>query len=480
MEIRTDRKIAVIGAGTMGVGIAQIASAAGHAVVVIDQNAVALDRGKQALQGALDQLVERQRMGADSALAVAERICWSCEIADVAGSALAIEAIVERLDAKCSLFAQLETHMDASAVLASNTSSLSIADIAAPLAHPARLIGLHFFNPVPAMKLVEIISLPNSDPDIVAAATDLMKQWGKYPVIVRDVPGFIVNRVARPYYSEAFAAWEEGLAPELIDHAMTGSGGFRMGPLTLADLIGHDINYAAASSVHDGMVPNVRFRPQPAQARLVEKGELGRKTGRGVYDYGFPLPPPPSPLNAPAMPVSIAPHAGALAGLKALLQADEDPTLPPETMMIGNIRAALGDGRSLGARQDVDILIDYALDFATSGVLVVTTRDTAGERAAESLAAMLGKALVLIPDRPGQIVLRTYAQLANAAMDAVHDKVAGADAIDDAMRFGANYPVGPIAWIRQAGPERVRQALSHIARETGDPFYIPADHWEMI
>ena len=474
MEIRGNSHAAVIGAGTMGCGIAQVASAAGHNVIVIDSNRDALDRGRATLSRSLAAMVKRGRIDEASAAAIEARVDWSPSLADAAGSALAIEAIVERLDAKRALISALAGMMGDEAILASNTSSLSIAAIAAGQPVPERIVGLHFFNPVPAMKLVEVVAGPQTSADVVAASLDLMRRWGKHAVTVRDVPGFIVNRVARPYYAEAFLALEEGLAPALIDGALSLAGGFRMGPLTLADLIGHDINYAAASSVHHGMAPHVRFRPQAAQARLVDAQWLGRKSGRGVYDYAVPPPPLPLIRGEPAASIAISPEAGGLAALASIAAATVDPALPAGIMRIDGIRAGMGDGRPLADREDVDIIIDHLLDPASAAAICANVRDERAAGAAAALAGSLGKDLLLSPDRPGQIALRTWAQLANGAADAVMDGVADEPSIDEAMLYGANYPMGPLHWARAQGIAQVETILRNIAQATGDDIYLPS------
>ena len=461
-------------------GIAQVAAASGHQAVVVDQLETALEKGRERLRDSLDQLVRRGRLDAAQAAAMAAQIQWSTQIDAASDCALVIEAIVERLDVKQALFAKLENVVGDNALLATNTSSLSVTEIAEHLAKPSRFLGLHFFNPVPAMKLVEVVAGAATSQDVVETATSLMNDWGKHPVTVRDVPGFIVNRIARPYYAEAFLAWDEGIEPALIDAALTGSGGFRMGPLTLADMIGHDINYAAAVSVHEGLAPRARFRPQEAQGKLVEQGHLGRKSGQGVYRYGAEMPPLPVRETGTGAVIHLPAAPGAAANLLAGLSAPVEPTLDPGVLLVDGRRVAMGDGRSLNARRDIDVLIDHALDFSASSSLVATVRDEAAAQAAAGLAGALGKQLLIVPDRPGQIVLRTYAQIANGAVDAVREGVASAEAIDEAMLYGANYPVGPLAWAARTGLEQVRETLANIASETGDRLYEPAGDWTAL
>ncbi|HKY83072.1 MAG TPA: 3-hydroxyacyl-CoA dehydrogenase NAD-binding domain-containing protein [Sphingobium sp.] len=473
MEIRSSSKIAVVGAGTMGVGIAQVAAASGHQVVVIDRVETALAKGCETLKGSLDQLVKRGRIDAEQAEAAIARVQWSPQIEAASDCALVIEAIVERLEVKQALFAELENIVGEEALLATNTSSLSVDDIAKPLGMPSRFLGLHFFNPVPAMKLVEVVASAATSPQTVEAVTSLMRGWGKHPVTVRDVPGFIVNRIARPYYAEAFLAWDEGVQPAVVDAALTGSGGFRMGPLMLADMIGHDINYAAAVSVHEALQPRARFRPQGMQGELVEQGHLGRKSGQGIYRYETDMPRPRVREGNAGAVIQLPAVPAAAADLIVELSAPVDPKLDPGVLSVDGQRIALGDGRSLAARED-------ALHVPSSSLLVATVRDEAAAQAAGGLAGALGKELLIVPDRPGQIVLRTYAQIANGAVDAVLEDIANAGAIDEAMVYGANYPVGPLAWAARTGTQRVRKALAHIASETGDRLYEPADDWTSL
>jgi 3-hydroxybutyryl-CoA dehydrogenase len=294
------------------------------------------------------------------------------------------------------------------------------------------------------------------------------------------VPGFIVNRVARPYYAEGFAALGEGIDPAIIDHALTGAGGFRMGPLALADLIGHDVNYAVARSVYDAYDGRTRFRPQTSQQALFDAGTFGRKTGSGVYDYAGEPPEPPllrgaeksTDLTIGNGTVLLMPLVEAARSVG--LAVGESPAVSAEILRINGTTAALGDGRTLAERPDVDVLIDHARDFGTASLLVVTTRNAAAASRIAGFTAAIGKSAVALPDRPGQIVLRTLAQLANAAADAVTDQVASAEGIDEAMRFGANHPEGPLGWANRIGTERVSAALDHIRAATGDPLYAPA------
>ena len=468
--------VAVIGAGTMGSGIAQIAAKAGHRVVVVDANTDALRRGSEALGLSLTNAVVRGAMSEDDAASVMSHIGWSSDLADVAGAKLVIEAIVERLEAKAALFAALADRIGSDAILATNTSSLSIAALADAAPVPERFIGLHFFNPAPVMKLVEIVSGPATAAAVRDEVVALMRQWGKRPVEVRDVPGFIVNRVARPYYAEGFAAIEDGIEPNAVDHALTSCGGFRMGPLALADLIGHDVNFAVTESVHLAYGGKTRFRLQPAQRALVQAGKLGRKAGRGIY-AGAVLPAPvfAAPGPTPSM-IRVSARGGTSVKLfrEAGLVCHEDTTLPHGFVDVDGVRLVMTDGRPLSGRDDVDVLADVARDFAVTNTIVLTARDARTAAVMAGLVQATGRSALVIPDRPGMVVLRTLAQLANAASDAVSDGVASVDAIDEAMVYGANHPEGPLHWTERAGPGRVGAALANIAAATGDDIYTPA------
>ncbi|MBK8227153.1 MAG: 3-hydroxybutyryl-CoA dehydrogenase [Flavobacteriales bacterium] len=281
------KKIAVIGAGTMGSGIAQVAAQAGHQVVLYDARREAVDKALNGLRKTLDKLVEKGKLAKEQANGIHGRIAPASELKELAGSGLVIEAIIEDLAIKKKLFAELEGILTPGAVLATNTSSLSVTAIAAACAKPERVIGLHFFNPAPILPLVEVVPGLITDPGLGARMTDIMQAWGKVPVLCKDTPGFIVNRVARPYYGESIRIFEEGIADmPSIDTALKTYGGFRMGPFELMDLIGNDINFTVTKTVWEAFHYDQRYKPSLTQQRQVESGRLGRKSGRGYYGYG--------------------------------------------------------------------------------------------------------------------------------------------------------------------------------------------------
>lgn len=278
--------VGVLGAGTMGAGIAQVAAQNGSEVVLVDLNQEMLTKAENNLDKVLARLLEKGSISEDEKINIQGRITYSTDVHDFKSSKIVIEAIVEKLEVKHNVFANLETIVSQECILASNTSSLSIASIGSVLKNSSRVIGIHFFNPAPLMPLVEIIPAVQTSQETLDFSKELISSWKKVGVICKDTPGFIVNRVARPYYGEALKIYEEGLADfATIDWAMTTIGGFRMGPFTLMDYIGNDVNYAVTESVFASFYYDPRFRPSFTQKRHMEAGFYGRKSGRGYYNY---------------------------------------------------------------------------------------------------------------------------------------------------------------------------------------------------
>lgn len=289
--------IGVVGAGTMGEGIAQVAAMSNHKVCLVDLNESVLSKAKSNHEKIISRLVEKGKISQSKSLEVLKNINYSSDINALKDSGLVIEAIVEKLEVKHNVFRELEKIVSKDCVLASNTSSLSIASIGSALQNSDRIIGIHFFNPAPLMPLVEVVPGLQTSKFVLDNVYSLIESWGKLPVIAKDTPGFIVNRVARPFYGEALRIYEEGIADfATIDWAMTEIGGFKMGPFTLMDYIGNDVNYAVTESVFTSFYYDPRFKPSFTQKRHFEAGFYGMKSGRGYYDYSNNVE-KPSPLK---------------------------------------------------------------------------------------------------------------------------------------------------------------------------------------
>lgn len=466
--------VAVCGAGAMGSGIAQVAAQSGASVVVFDTQPAALDAGRSRVDTALEASVKkRAKLDRHGAAAVAGRIAWTQDLHDLAGADLTIEAIVEREDVKAELFAKLERVLSTDAVIASNTSSLPISRLAESLRYPGRFVGMHFFNPAPVMKLVEVVAGNLSRPEVVELVSKTATAWGKVAVPVADVPGFIVNRVARPFYAEAFRALGEGAAsPQLIDYLFRDGGGFRMGPLELTDLIGQDVNYAVARSIHDAYAGSTRFIPEMAQASLVDAGRLGRKSNRGVFDYAVEDAhhlPTPEIADAGALK-QIADSGATLADLQDVSRlSTAGEFIVVGDVLLGRSRGRLASSEARDAGRGV-ALFDWSAE-TTPAPLAFSASSDAAAAAAVALAAAAKRKAFRIKDRAGLLVLRSLAQLVNAASDAADENVATEDGIDAAMRFGVNYPFGLFDWANAYGRERLADVLDNIAYETKDDMY---------
>ncbi len=284
--IKEHKIVGVIGGGSMGSGIAQVAATAGLNVFVFDTNADVLDKAKKNLSATFEKLVEKNKLTSDESEKIQTRIVWTNELSHLKDCTLVIEAIIENLAVKQTVFKDLSSILSDDAIVASNTSSLSITALANSYKHPSKFLGLHFFNPAPLMPLVEVIPGLQSKEEVVASCYQLMKIWNKVPVIAKDTPGFIVNRVARPFYGEALRIVEEQIASiEEVDTIMKTKGGFKMGPFELMDLIGNDINYTVTETVWTQTYYDPRYKPSQIQKKMVESGRLGRKTGQGYYAY---------------------------------------------------------------------------------------------------------------------------------------------------------------------------------------------------
>ena len=467
VSLALDTSVFVVGAGIMGAGIAQVAAQAGHPVRLFDAREGAAAAAHAKLATTLDGLAAKGRLEAGEAKAIAARIVVAARLDEAAGAGLVVEAIVESLDAKRGLFRELEGIVGEACVLASNTSSISITALANGLARPQRFVGMHFFNPVPLMKLVEVVSGLQTEADVATAIFDLARRWGKTPVHARSTPGFIVNRIARPYYAETLSLLHERLAePAAVDACLRGAG-FRMGPCELMDLIGLDTNFAVTESVFAANFGDKRYVPSLVQRELVDGGLFGRKSGRGFFAYPAPAVEPAVPFVPPPIPagamlalhgtgVAVDRWAAAFAAAGVRFESDASSRWCGLQTSGGELR--LTDGRTaaqVAAEEGVRDLALFDLAVAPEGGAPGTTlacsfsaSTSAGWRSdAEQWLRIVGWRPCPIGDAPGLVVARTIAMLINEACDAVQQGVCTADGADLAMKLGLNYPAGPFEWL---------------------------------
>jgi 3-hydroxybutyryl-CoA dehydrogenase len=476
--------VAVIGAGTMGAGIVQVAAAAGHPVLLFDQRPEAAQRAVESARAQFARLAEKGKIAAAEADAAGTRLRAAATLADLAPSGLVIEAIVEDLGAKRKLFAELEDIVAPDCLFATNTSSISVTALGAALRRPGRLGGMHFFNPAPLMALVEIVSGLATDPAVAATLFATAVAWGKTAVHAQSTPGFIVNRVARPYYAEALRLLGEGAAdPATLDAVLRLAGGFRMGPFELMDLIGHDVNFAVTQSVWEAFFHDPRFQPSLRQQELVAAGFLGRKSGRGFYDYREnAVPPAPTFAASCERPASVeihgdSPAATALAARLGLPRGT--PHADGRVATAGSAALYQTDGRSATRRAAESgvadtVLLDLALDYGQAKAIAIACADQCSQAAAAAAIGLLqaaGFEVARLDDVPGLAVMRTVAMLANEAADAVNQGVCDAASVDAAMCLGVNYPRGPLAWADGIGIGQVVAVLRHLGEHYGEDRY---------
>jgi len=485
------RKVGVVGLGAMGAGIAQLCVEAGIDTVGRE---VTLELGEQAHERIghfLTRKVDKGQLEQAARDDAMSRLSLTTELADFADCDVVIEAIVEELEPKRQLFAELERICRADAVLATNTSALSVTEIAAATSTAGRVVGMHFFNPAPVLPLVEVVSGLATRSETAAVVYETAKAWGKVPVHAASTPGFIVNRCARPFYAEALRLLAERAAdPATLDAVMREAGGFRMGAFELMDMIGHDVNFAVTRSVWEAYFHDPRFTPSVFQQELVAAGFLGRKSGRGIYGYDAnaskPEPRTESPQVRPAR-IRVAGDAAMTSGLRDRLTASgfdvgkmaADEAIAPSYLVVDDAFVVPCDGRTattiaVGGGQPGVVVFDLAYDYGQCTRLAIARADTCTDEAAAAAIGALqaaGIAVSRIDDVAGLAVMRTVAMLANEAADAVTQGIASARDVDVAMRNGVNYPRGPLAWADTIGLDHVCTVLRNLAAHYGETRY---------
>jgi 3-hydroxybutyryl-CoA dehydrogenase len=476
-------RLGVVGAGTMGAGIAQLGALAGVETVVHDPVAEALASGLEKTRANLAKGAERGRWSGDDADAAADRLSPAEELDGLAGCDFVIEAAPERLDLKRDLFERLSGVCGPEAVLATNTSSIPVTFLATAAERPANVVGMHFFNPAPLMRLVEVIPGIDTGEDAVAAARALGEAMGKRVILAADGPGFLVNRCGRPFYTEALRLLQERVAThEQIDRICRLGAGFRMGPFELMDMVGIDVGFEVAKSFDALSFGEPRWRPNPIQERMARGGRHGRKTGRGYYDYaaGEHRPPDPEPLEpgggesraitiagSGAVPDGLARRAAA-AGFEVL----SEPGDVVEVRALGLPPMLLCADRSLRAFGNPDAVGFHVVPPVEESRLVELTG--APSEQVELHWQRLGFHPEWVADAPGLVLGRIVAQLVNEAMFAVGEGVGSPEDVDAGLELGLNHPRGAVGWGREIGFDRVLAAIEGIWAERRDERYRPA------
>ena len=457
----TIHTVAVIGSGIMGAGIAEVAASHGHPVLVYDINADAISRAIDGIRTRLESRVARGKLSGEACAQTLQRLVPVTDIQALARADLVIEAASEQMAVKKALFAQLAEICPAKTLLTSNTSSISITAIAADLSHPERVAGLHFFNPAPVMKLVEVVSGLATSEEVVEQLSALAVKWGKQPVRCQSTPGFIVNRVARPYYAEAWRALEEQVAaPEAIDAALREGAGFPMGPLELTDMIGQDVNFAVTCSVFNAFWQERRFLPSLVQQELVLAGRFGKKSGQGVYNWRSDRP--------------------AASWLETVSDADSAMSVQRRSDGVTEIDGLLlietqGEtAQTLANRYGQPVVVCDRQEGDVAVIAVAASNPASANRKAVWHLQQQGKRVLQVADYPGLLIWRTVAMIVNEALDALQKGVASEQDIDTAMRLGVNYPRGPLAWGEQLGWQRLLRLLENLQRHYGEERYRPS------
>lgn len=479
------KNVAVIGAGTMGIGIAEVAASNGQHVKLFDLDQDFAKAAVQRMSKRLQARVDRNKISAQTRQFILDNLNVVSGLNDLNDCQLVIEAIVENLEVKQKLFGKLQTICSDDTLMASNTSSISITAIASVLNKPENMIGLHFFNPAPVMQLVEVVSGLRSSQKSLNHGLELCDFWNKTAVLSGSSPGFIVNRVARPFYGEALKMLQEKVTtPEKMDALMT-SAGFRMGPFTLMDLIGMDINLSVSQTVFKSMYYDARYRPSLIQQEMVSANLLGKKSGQGFYHYDGTDKPQchfESPKQAPKY-VSLCAENTHLKALENLIK-DSKYFIATEheggaSIQVGECAIMLTNGQTCAQRlqtiSDTHLAqFDLMLDYANCPIIHVSFDKTCPEVTRDEVIGLLQKLdrqVIISEDKPGLIVMRTVCLLINEAADAIENGVCNENDVDLAMQKGVNYPIGLIAWAKKIGIAHVVETLDNLHQWFGDDRY---------
>lgn len=486
--------VAIVGAGAMGRGIAEVALSAGHPVVLYNHRETTLHAAEAAIRANSARRVEKGRISKAESEAELALLRLSTDLSAIRAAFIVIEAITEDIDLKRQVLNDIEGVIGKDAILATNTSSLSIDRLSSLLNEPRRFVGLHFFNPAPVMKLVEIIPGNRTDSGVTDVVERLVVAWGKRSVTCKPTPGFLVNRLARPFYVEAFRLLDEGFdPPHLIDDALRKAGGFRMGPLELTDLIGQDVNFQVTQQIWESMGYDPKYTPSLRQRSLVEAGLLGRKSGAGVFSYANPAPQssddeaalPDDERIHPCPEITVYGDVGPLASLVAKLRetgidVKEVAATPAFAGSIGiddGPLLRLTDGRPservAGERGRGVVLVDLALDYAQTTLLLLAASSNVSAQGKRAACDVLQRAGIgnptFVDDTPGLVVARIVACLINEAAALVQQRITSRDEVETAARLGVNYPLGLLEWRERLDPgwvETVMRNLSELLHPT--------------
>ncbi len=488
MKIDSNSIIGVVGAGIMGRGIAQVAARAGHKVILYDSWDGAVENAMKINEKELSRLVQKGKISQDFKNKTISLINPSKNIEDLAPCDLVIEAIIENKEIKQEVFKKLEEVCD-DVIIASNTSSISISALANGLKKPQNVIGMHFFNPAPIMKLVEVIYGLQSDKDLVKQVYDLATSWGKKAVYVKSSPGFIVNRIARPFYAEALRVYEEGVSSfSTIDEVLRSGGKFRMGPFELMDLIGNDTNYSVTESTFNSYYQDPRFKPSLTQQEFSQAGLLGRKSGEGFYKYIEGKKEDKDKLSkvqASNIDISKISICGDLGLANSLINLFEDVGIEVEKkdgegyILFNDIKLFLANGKmasqiskQLGEKNIAQF--DFCLDYENTENICIATSLLANEDISSHIAALfkkINKDTLLIKDSPAMIVARTITMLINEASSTVTNGICDEKSANIAMENGVNYPIGPFKWANKIGIKSVLEVLDNLENFYKDTRY---------